>query len=109
MAAADDILNRALADAVDRHATEDPRVRGILKRAIVVCHPESEARKKIALDTEQTSPPHVSATYGGSSVSDAHEQCSTVGRTHDTIPSGTGLTPDVTRTSSNDVIGDDVV
>ena len=46
LAAADDRINRALADAVERHATEDPGVRGILKRASVVCHPESESQKK---------------------------------------------------------------
>ena len=46
-----------LADAVERHATKDPGTRGTLKRAsVVVCHPESEPRKKIALDTEQESP-----------------------------------------------------
>ena len=41
LAAADERINRALADAVERHATKDPGVRGILKRASVVCHPES--------------------------------------------------------------------
>ena len=48
-------INRALAEAVERHATKDPGMRGILKRASVVCHPESEPQKKIALDTEQDS------------------------------------------------------
>ena len=55
LAAADERINRALADAVERHATKDPGVRGILKRASVVCHPESESQKKIALDAEQDS------------------------------------------------------
>ena len=36
-----------------RHATKDPGTRGILKRASVVCHPESESQKKIAMDAEQ--------------------------------------------------------
>ena len=57
LAAADQRINRALADAVERHATKDPGMRGMLKRASVVCHPESEAQKKNALDTEQDSPP----------------------------------------------------
>ena len=71
MAAADERVNRALADAVERHATKDPGVRGILKRASVVCHPESEAQKKIALDTEQDSIPRPSVSHGGSSASGA--------------------------------------
>ena len=32
LAAADERINRALADAVERHAAKDPGVRGILKR-----------------------------------------------------------------------------
>ena len=51
LAAADERINRALADAVERHAAKDPGVRGILKRASTACHPESESQKKIALDT----------------------------------------------------------
>ena len=58
LAAADERISRALADAVERHATKDPRMRGMLKRASVVCHPESELEKKIALDTAQESTPH---------------------------------------------------
>ena len=57
LAAADERINRALADAVERHAAKDPRVRGILKRTSAACHPESESQKKIALDTEQDSTP----------------------------------------------------
>ena len=38
LAAADESINRALADAVERHATKDPGVRGILKRSSVACH-----------------------------------------------------------------------
>ena len=46
LAAADERINRALADAVERHAR-------ILKRTSAVCHPESESHKKIAMDGEQ--------------------------------------------------------
>ena len=68
LAAAEERINRALADAVERHATKDPGVRGILKRASVVCHPESESQKKIARDTEQDPRPHPSVSHGGSSA-----------------------------------------
>ena len=47
LAAADERMNRVLGDAVERHATKDPGVRGILKRASVVCHPESESRREL--------------------------------------------------------------
>ena len=50
-------------------STKDPAMRGILKRASVVCHPESEPQKKIALDTEQDSTPYPSVSHGGSSAS----------------------------------------
>ena len=53
MAAADERINRALAEALERHATRDPGRRGILKRTNVVCHPESQPQKEIALGTEQ--------------------------------------------------------
>ena len=53
LAAADERISRALADAVERHTGKDPGVRGILKRA----SPEWESQKKIALDTEQESTP----------------------------------------------------
>ena len=53
LAAADERINRALADAVERHAAKDLGVRGIVKRASATCHPESESQKKIALDPEQ--------------------------------------------------------
>ena len=39
LAAAIERINRALADAVERHATKDPGMRGILQS--VVFHPES--------------------------------------------------------------------
>ena len=64
LAAADERITRALAEAVERHATKDPGIRGILKRASVVCHPKSEPQKKIALDTEQDSTPHPSFSHG---------------------------------------------
>ena len=51
LAAGDERISRALLDAVERHVTKDPGTRGLLKRASVVCHPESEPQKKIALDT----------------------------------------------------------
>ena len=51
LAAADERISRALADAVERHAAKDPGVRGILKRTSATCHPESESQKKVALDT----------------------------------------------------------
>ena len=57
LAGADERINRALADAVERHSAKDPGVRGTLKRASATCHPESEPQKKIALDTEQESTP----------------------------------------------------
>ena len=59
LAAAGERRNRAFADAVERHATKDPGVRGILKWSSVVCH---------ALDTEQDPTPFC-LSYGGSSAS----------------------------------------
>ena len=50
LAAADERINLALADAVERHVTKNPGVRGILKRASAR-HPESKSQKRIALDT----------------------------------------------------------
>ena len=101
-------------------------MRGTLNRISVVCHPESEPQRKIALDTEQDFTPHPFVSYGGSSASSAHEQSPTARRTHDTIPSATtstdqntctgdgtrevttGLAQDVTRASSEDYVGGDV-
>ena len=68
LAAADERINRAPADAMERRAAKDPGVRGILKRASATCHPESESPKKIALDTEWESTPRPSVSYGGSSA-----------------------------------------
>ena len=77
--------------------------------------------------TQQSSPTPVSVTDGGSSASGAHEQSPTARCTRATIPSVTtstdqntgtgdvtrevraGLTQDMTRTSSNDDIGYNVV
>ena len=53
LAAVDERIKRALADAVERHVTKDPGVRGMLRRASVVCHPESESQKKIARETDR--------------------------------------------------------
>ena len=69
LAAADERINRALADAIERHATKDSEIRGTPKRASIICHPESEPQKKIALDTEQESTPHPSVSSGGSAAS----------------------------------------
>ena len=87
LSAADERINRA----VERHATKDPGMRSILKRDSVVCHPESELQRKIALDTEQDSTPQ------NTSTGDVRREVRT------------GLTQDVTRTSSSHDIGDDVV
>ena len=113
LAAADERNNRALADAVERHATNDPGMRGILKRTSVVCHPESEPQKKLALDTEQDSTPHPSVSCGGSSTSGARQSINT--NTDQNTSTGdvtrevrTGPAQDVTRTISEDHIRGDV-
>ena len=98
LAAAVERIHLALADAVERHATKDPGMRGILKRASVVCYPKSEPQKKIALDTEQDSAPRLSVSYGGSSASGAQPSTTT----------STDQNTHVTRTSSEDHIGGDV-
>ena len=101
MAAADERIKRALADVVERHATKDPGVRGTLKRSSVVCHPESEFQKRIALDTEQDPTSHSSVSYEGSSASGVRPSATT-----DT-DQNTG-TSDVARASSKEHIGGDV-
>ena len=90
LAAADERINRAVADAVERHATKDPGVRGILKRATVVRLPESESQERMALDTEQDPTPHPRVSCGGSSASPSATTSS---------EQGTG-TSDAARTSS---------
>ena len=107
MAAADERINRALADAVERHATKDPGVRGTLKRASVVCHPESESQKKIALNPEQDSTPRPSVSFGGSSASGAQPTTSTDLNTDVTGEIRAGPAEDETRTCREDHIGGD--
>ena len=99
LAAADERINRALADAVERHATKDPGVRGILKRASVVCHPESDSQKKIARDTEQHPIPHPSVTHGGSSASGTRPSITTSAdlNTDMTREARAGPAPDVSK------------
>ena len=92
LAAADERINRALADAVERHATKDPGMRGILKRSSVVCFPESEPLKRVALDTEQD-PTQPRVSYGRSSASGVRPSAIT------STDQGTG-TSDVARASS---------
>ena len=90
LAAADERTNRALADAGERHATKDPGVRGMLKMASVVCHPESQSQKKIAMDTEENPIPHPSVSHEGSSASG----------TRPSITTSANLNTDMTRGDS---------
>ena len=111
LAAADERTNRALADAVERHATKDPGVRGILKWASVVCHPESESQKKIAMDTEQDPTPHPLVSHGGSSASGTRPSITTSAdlNTDMTREVRVGPAPDKTRASGEGYAGGDVV
>ena len=77
LAAAEDRIDRALADAVERHAAQDLGVRGMLGKASAACHPVSESQKKIALETERDSTPRPSVSYGGSSASGARPSITT--------------------------------
>ena len=70
LAAAGERRNRTLADAVERHATKDPGVRGILKWSSVVCH---------ALDTEQDPTRHPSVSHTEDHQRQAHDQASPQG------------------------------
>ena len=113
LAAADERIHRALADAVERHAAKDPGARGILKRASATCHPESESLKKIALDTKQDSTPHPSVSYGGSSASGTRPSTATrTAQDADTsdVTRGTGpeLAQGVIQPSSSDDTGGNV-
>ena len=113
LAAADERINRAVADAVERHAAKDLGVRGTLKRASATCHPESESQKKIALDTEQESTPRPSVSHGGSSAFGARPSTATrTAQDADTsdVTRGTGpvLAQGVIQPSSSDDTGDDV-
>ena len=113
LAAADERINRALSEAVARHTTRDPVMGGTLKRASVVCHPESEPQKKIPLDIEQDTTPYPSVSHGGSSASGTQPSTTTStdqnnGTSDVTRDVRTGPTQDVTRTSSKDHIDGDV-
>ena len=63
LAATDKRISRA--HAVERHATNDPAVRGILKRSSVASHPGSESQKRVAMDTEQAPTPTTSCLIRG--------------------------------------------
>ena len=107
LAAADERINRALADAVEKHAAKDPGVRAILKRT------ESESLKKIALDTGQESTPRSSVSYGGSFASGTRPSTATrTAQDADTsdVTRGTGpeLAQGVIQPSSSDDTGGDV-
>ena len=113
LAAADERINRALADAVERFATKDPGVRGTLTFASVVCHPEWEPLKKIAVDTGQDSTPHHSVSFGGSSASGALPSTTTstdqnIGASDATREVRAGPARDVNRPCSEDHNGGDV-
>ena len=87
-------------------------MRGTLKRASVVRHPQSEPQKKIALDREQDLTPHPSVSHGGSSASGAQPSITTstdqnTGTSDVTSEVRTGPTKDSTRASSKDRIGGD--
>ena len=86
-------------------------MRGILKRASVFSHPESEPQKKIALGTEQDSTPYPSVSYGGFSASGTQPSITSTDQNTSTgdvtREVRTGPTQDVTRTSSSDDIGDE--
>ena len=113
LAAADERINRVLADEVERHAAKDPGVRGILKRTSATCHPESASQKKIALDKEQESTPRPSVSHGGPSASGTRRSTATrTAQDTDTsdVTRGTGpeLAQGVIQPSSSDDTGDDV-
>ena len=93
LAAAVERIHLALADAVERHPTKDPGMRGTLKRASVICYSKSEPQKKIALDTKQDSAPRMSVYYGGAQPS---------------TTTSTDQNTNVIRTNSEDHIGGDV-
>ena len=59
-------INRALADAVERHDQGSRNERHSEGRAGVVCHPESEPRRKLHWTQKIYLPPHIPVSYGGS-------------------------------------------
>ena len=83
-------------------------MRGILKRASVVCHPESESQKKIAMDAEQDPTPILQSHTGGSSASGTRPSITTSAdlNTDMTRVVRSGPAPDVTRASGEDHAGD---
>ena len=100
LAAADERINRALADAVERQAAKDP---GILKRASATCHPESEGRNRHhAPRSRKEDHPH-----------QARDPCSATRTAQDAdtsdVTRGTGpeLAQGVIQRSSSDDNGDD--
>ena len=108
LAAADERINRALAEAVERHATKDPGTRGILKRAGVVCHPESEPLRT-ELATTHTPVSNEESSGSGARPSDTACNDPNTGRGDVTREVRRGPAQDVTRTSSSDDTGDDGV
>ena len=83
-------------------------MRGILKRASVVCHPESGPQKTLVLDTEQDSTPFLTEGRQVQVLDPASPQALTgAGDVRREVR--TGPMRDVTRASSSDDIGDDVV
>ena len=84
-------------------------MRGILKRASVVCFPESEPQERIALDTEQGLPPHTRLLRGSpGSGGRSSITTSTDLNTDVTRKVRAGPAQDVTQTSSEDHICGDV-
>ena len=69
------------------------------EEASVVCHPESESQKKIALNTEQDSIPHPPVPHGGSPASDARPSATT-------STDQNASTSDVSRASKEHIGGD---
>ena len=106
-------INRAVAEAVERHETKDPGMRGILKRASFFCHSESELQKKIALDTAGLDTTLFSLFRWiisiGAQPSVTTSTDKNTGTGDVTREARTGPTQDATRASSSDDIGDDVV
>ena len=107
LAAADERITLALADAVERHTTKDPGVRGILKRASVVRHPQSEPQKKIGHGAGPDTTLH-SLAWRIISIRRAtqHQHRHRLEQRRDRMRAGPAQ--DVTRTSSEDHIGGDV-
>ena len=102
-------LPDAVADAVGRHAVKDPGVRGILKRAIAVCH----LRVRIPKENCTGHRARPSVSYGGSSASGARPSTTTstdqdTGTSNVTRETRPELAQDMARPSSSDDTGGDV-